>query len=162
MSRRAKIGPVRLELEVARAARERGLAARLRFPVTGTSMAPALMAGMRVTVETARVESLRPGDLVCCCRLGPAGPLKFVHRLVRVTRGRGGGRELVTRGDANPNVDPPVGAEDLIGRVVAVEPPPLRFRLRRAAGGLKRAGLRAGKALVSVARGVTRRAIRPS
>jgi len=136
-----KVSPARIELEVARAAVERGARTRFTFPVTGASMTPALTGGMRVTVETAPPESLAPGELVCWFDPSRGPDHKVVHRLVGTARGDGGRLLLVTRGDASAVEDPPVPADCVIGRVVEVRPPGLIYRVRRLAGGLVRAAL---------------------
>jgi RimJ/RimL family protein N-acetyltransferase len=120
----------RLELEVARIAVERGASARFCFPVVGRSMAPALVAGMRVTVESVPPESLVPGDLVCWYDSGPWRGRKVVHRFVRFAWDEGGGVYVVTRGDASRHEDPPVPAEQVIGRVVAVRRPSVATQLK--------------------------------
>ncbi len=120
----------RLELEVARVAVERGANARFCFPVVGSSMAPALVAGMRVTVESVPPESFAPGDLVCWYDSRPLRGRKVVHRFVRFAWDEEGGVHIVTRGDATGHEDPPVPAEQVIGRVVAVRRPSVATQMQ--------------------------------
>lgn len=148
----------RLELEVARAAAERGASARFRFPVVGSSMSPALVAGMRVTVVSVPPESLVPGDLVCWYEPKSGRGRKVIHRFVRFARDEEGGACIVTRGDASGHDDPPVPAEQVIGRVVAVSGPGIATRLRARVRRLVRA---TGKLAQMVLRPVLRRVISP-
>jgi signal peptidase I len=121
----------RIELEIARAARERGRRCRFRFTLTGQSMRPALVPGMRVTVEVVPAGELREGDLVCWFRPAAAGGQKVIHRLVRVETD-GPRTRFVTRGDAHGFDDPPVDLERVIGRVIDAAPPGACYRIRRA------------------------------
>ena len=88
-------GASRLELEVARAARERGEHPRFRFSVKGESMRPSLLPGMRVVVEVVPAGELNEGDLVCWYRKDSRDGQKVIHRLVRATSDA-----IITRGDA--------------------------------------------------------------
>jgi hypothetical protein len=111
--------------------------------VRGTSMAPLLADGDRVTISRARF--YLPGDVVAF-RAGPAGEERIVvHRLLgyRLHRRR---LACVTRGDAAPQPDPPFPLRELLGRVVthpgrAPLAPPWA-RLAAAAGWLRLAGRR--------------------
>jgi len=136
-----KASPARIELEVARVAVEHGARVRFTFPVTGGSMVPTLVSGMRVTVETVPPESLAPGDIVCWFNPSCGPDRKVVHRLVRTARGDGGCLILITRGDARRAEDPPVPADCIIGRIVKVHPPRLAYKARRFVGSLAKAAL---------------------
>jgi hypothetical protein len=84
------------------------------LPVEGDSMRPTLPPGSALWVKFTR-ESLRFGDLVVFRQSG----VLVIHRLLgsaRFPRGRPG---LRTRGDALCNFDPEVGADRVLGRVVA-------------------------------------------
>jgi len=148
----------RLELEVARAAAERGASARFRFPVVGSSMAPSLVAGMRVTVVSVPTESLVPGDLVCWYEPKSGRGRKVVHRFVRFARDDEGGACIVTRGDASGCEDPPVPAEQVIGRVVAVNGPSVATRLQACVRRLVRT---TGKIVQMMLRPVLRQVVSP-
>ena len=82
----------------------------------GLSMAPAINDGDRVLVAPAAPESLRPGEIV---KFRVEGAF-VMHRLVRRGRRKDGARTFVFRGDNAPAEDPPVTAEAIIGRAVAV------------------------------------------
>jgi signal peptidase I len=155
-----KVTSARLELEIARAAVEHGSAVRMSFPVTGASMAPALTAGMRVTVESVPPEILEPADLVCWYRAGPepGADQKVAHRLVRLERDHEGDLFLITRGDANAFDDPPVPASRVLGRVVEVKLPTFTWRFRRAARAVLK---RVAKLCLRLARPLLRSVVSP-
>ena len=76
------------------------------------SMRPTFDERAVVVTEPVRLADVRVGDIVVRRDAG----LLIVHRVVRVE-----GRQLVTRGDANPADDPGfVGGAQLAGRVVAI------------------------------------------
>jgi hypothetical protein len=96
-----------------------GRAGRLgRIPVVGDSMRPTLMAGLAILVDF-RPDRTQVGDLV----LFRQGGALVVHRLLARVRSRRAGPCLRTRGDGRPDLDPPVLAPSVLGRVVAVERP---------------------------------------
>lgn len=97
-----------------------GRAGRLgRIPVVGDSMRPTLTEGLAILVDF-RPDRSQVGDLV----LFRQGGALVVHRLLaRVRSRRAGGPCLRTRGDGRPDLDPPVLAPSVLGRVVAVERP---------------------------------------
>jgi RimJ/RimL family protein N-acetyltransferase len=78
----------------------------------GESMAPLLRDGDRLRVEPLSGRTPAPGEVVVARR----GERLVAHRLVEVIGG-----EVVTRGDACRESDPPLPAGELLGRVVAVE-----------------------------------------
>ncbi len=81
--------------------------------VVGNSMAPALKEGDFILVRPAPHPAL--GDIV----VAPCGGQSRVHRVVRrLADGR-----VVTKGDARIEIDPPLPAADISGRVVAVVRP---------------------------------------
>ena len=83
--------------------------------VRGNSMFPALRDGEKARI-VADGRRLLPGDLVAF--FGGDGSL-WIHRLLIASSGREGGLQFRTRGDANFEVDSPVSAERLAGRVVS-------------------------------------------
>jgi len=84
---------------------------QVRLKVAGCSMLPALRPGDVVLVERAESHEFKAGDVV---QIVLDGHL-VCHRLIR---GQGGG--FVTRGDASPHADPPVEADQILGRVSRV------------------------------------------
>lgn len=89
--------------------------AMLRMRISGRSMMPLLRDGQRVLVrDGCAVADLRRGDIVGV-RDGRTG-MPLLHRVVRVE-----GDTFHTLGDANVNPEGPWRAEDLIGRLAAVE-----------------------------------------
>jgi len=96
---------------------------KVQTTVRGTSMLPTLRVGDLLTLEAGRAAEMGSGDIVCCFRAGRF----YTHRVL----GRQG-QHLITRGDANLRFDPPVSAEECVGRVVSAErngrPIALRYR----------------------------------
>jgi hypothetical protein len=86
----------------------------VEIPVRGISMRPWLRDGDRVRLVPMTAEEMRVGDVVV--RVNTAGPV--IHRFVGRWPSRQGWR-LLTKGDGAPRLDPPVRADELVGRVVA-------------------------------------------
>jgi len=84
--------------------------AETRVRVMGTSMLPALWPG-DVLVIRGRTAPPSPHDIVLFLRYGRL----FAHRVVRTTES-----ELVTRGDALTDRDPPLRASEVLGVVVGI------------------------------------------
>jgi signal peptidase I len=96
---------------------------KARTRVGGNSMLPTLRVGDLLTVEAGRAAEMGWGDIIVCFQAGRF----YTHRVL----GRQG-QHLITRGDANLRIDPPVSAEECVGRVVSAErngrPIVLRYR----------------------------------
>lgn len=86
----------------------------LRLGVTGWSMLPTLWPGDTLIIEGTNSDGVVPGDIVLFAR----DRRFFVHRVVGRTADAGG---VHTRGDAMPQMDPPVSNRELLGRVVSIE-----------------------------------------
>ena len=94
-----------------------------RLAVTGASMLPSIWPGDVLEVRHLRAEpgsaagagSIGLDDIVLFAR----GSGLVAHRVVQVIAGPGG-TMLVTRGDSLLQTDPPVSAEEVLGRVTAV------------------------------------------
>ena len=103
---------------------------QLRLRATGTSMLPTLWPGDLLTIRRQPLSRVLPGDLVLYTRDNRF----FVHRVIKRFV-RDGCQMLVTRGDALPEADIPVGAQEFLGAVIAVKrdrrvPTELTFRSR--------------------------------
>lgn len=111
---------------------------RLRIGAAGSSMLPAVRPSDVLLVRRVELERARVGDIVLYRR----GRRLFAHRVVRSLPGR-----LVTRGDALPGDDPPVGPAELLGRVLRVvrRGRALRPPGRRAASAIFERSVRAGR-----------------
>jgi len=83
----------------------------LRLQVTGASMLPSLWPGDLLTIHSVQPSKVSRGDVVLFFRESRF----FVHRVLSVSADR-----LLTRGDGLPSSDPPVGPNELLGRVVSV------------------------------------------
>lgn len=84
--------------------------------VRGGSMAPAMRDGDRLLVSPLdSLETPQEGDIVIAKRAGRL----VAHRLVART-----GEAIVTRGDACLRDDPPLPSENILARVVAIDPSP--------------------------------------
>lgn len=123
MSRLVLTGPAFAEL----AAKILGQGTAVRFRAHGRSMWPLIRDGDILTVEPVKMETLRVGDVVLH-RTEPCGLV--AHRLV--ARGvENGNLVLTTCGDVSPRVRDRVSAEQLLGRVVALERGKKAVRLDR-------------------------------
>jgi signal peptidase I len=86
-----------------------------RIRVTGTSMLPAVWPGDVLTVSRESADDIWPGEIVFFKRRGRL----FAHRLVTKIR-RQEKLLLLTRGDRLRHPDPPVTAEEVLGRVAVI------------------------------------------
>ena len=86
----------------------------LRLRASGSSMLPSVWPGDILTIRPQRFEQWRPGDIALYMRAGHF----FVHRVITVSNS---GDFLIVQGDLLPQPDPPVVAEEVLGKVVAIE-----------------------------------------
>jgi len=89
---------------------------RVRFRVTGRSMAPFLQGGEVVTVVKSKKRDLAPGDLV----MVKLQDTVMVHRLMKKKQ-TSSGWTYVTKGDGNNCYDVPVREENVLGKVCLIE-----------------------------------------
>ncbi|MCX7670613.1 MAG: hypothetical protein N2439_11145 [Anaerolineae bacterium] len=93
----------------------------VQFVVTGRSMRPFLRGGETVIVRRVAVAQVRPGDLLLC-RQNVSGTERWLlHRVVAIYRHPGGPTLIQTHGDALLAPDTPVGEDQVLGRVCAVQ-----------------------------------------
>lgn len=85
------------------------------IPVAGESMLPLLQPGDQVLVSH-NYADVRPGDIVV---IWQAGRL-LIHRIIRI-RDDGTHRTFFTKGDNALQFDSPVGAEEIIGKAIALK-----------------------------------------
>jgi signal peptidase I len=85
---------------------------KLRLQVTGWSMLPSILPGDTLIVESAKKSMVSEGDIVLFGR----DRRLFAHRLVAKSDSPLNS-EILTRGDAMPRPDPPVGEHELLGRI---------------------------------------------
>jgi hypothetical protein len=123
---RARVSAAKCEL-VAEVARDFG---EVRMRVMGLSMFPCLLPGDIVTVERRAIEEFRPGEIAKYLRDGRL----MVHRVIEMRDGK-----LITRGDVAMENDPPVGAEEVVGKVVSVDRGGARFEPSSGRGWRERA-----------------------
>ncbi len=98
----------------------------------GTSMVPSILPGDTLKVERAETSGFVAGDVAVYLRAGRL----FVHRVVRVMDGPVSA--LVTRGDAMECEDPPVLADEIVGRVTSIVPGPrLAYHVRHILAALR-------------------------
>lgn len=80
--------------------------------VEGNSMEPALQTGdVVIVIKRISIRDISVGDVVVYRR----GGALIIHRVVAVSDGI-----LITKGDNNPLVDPPVSFENVIGKVLEI------------------------------------------
>ena len=87
----------------------------VQFVARGTSMLPSIYPGDCLTVKSLGATAPCCGDIVLCRR---AGEFR-VHRIVSILEGETA-KFYVLRGDALTEDDPPVPADDLLGRVTSI------------------------------------------
>ena len=83
----------------------------LRLRVTGSSMLPAVRPDDELLVHRCAIEEAGPGDVVLYIRQRRL----FAHRVISRS-----GAHLITQGDGMAQPDPPVAADELLGKVVKV------------------------------------------
>jgi signal peptidase I len=88
----------------------------LRLYAFGNSMLPTLWPGDRLTIRQRSIEQVLPGDVVLFAREGRF----FIHRVLQKME-LDSHPQLLTRGDAMPDADAPVLAEELLGKIVSIE-----------------------------------------
>ncbi len=100
----------------------------IRFRARGASMSPFIRDGDIVTVQPARADDLRPGDVALYVR---SDGQVMLHRVL--------GRDrhttpplIITRGDARTGPREPVAPEQILGRAIASSRGARTFRLNAA------------------------------
>jgi signal peptidase I len=118
----------------------------IRLRVTGASMLPAIWPGDVLWISRCSFSEMRVGEIALFVRYGRL----FAHRAIAWSD-----THLGTRGDGNPNPDPPVNQAEFLGKVdgvmragrmVRIDPKP--SLLRRAVSGLARRSVAAARVLV--------------
>jgi len=89
---------------------------RVRFLAEGWSMHPTIRDKELITVAAVHASEIGPGDIL----LYRTDHKVLAHRVVRITRVEGVIR-LTLRGDGTDLCDAPIGAQQVLGRVVAVD-----------------------------------------
>jgi hypothetical protein len=107
---------------------------KLTFQVTGWSMLPTIFPGDTLVVERCSADCTREGDIVLVSRDGRL----LVHRLLEKTCESDRPSSIRTRGDSMPTIDPPVNAQQLLGKVSAIERNGKRLTPRIGLQGLQR------------------------
>ncbi|MFO7898707.1 MAG: S24 family peptidase [Planctomycetota bacterium] len=88
----------------------------LRLPGTGSSMLPAIHPDSTLIIRPATGAEVRIGDIV----VYRSGSELVAHRLVE-KQWQAGGLVLRTKGDTHRRFDPPLPADQVLGRVVATQ-----------------------------------------
>ena len=86
-------------------------AGEVRLRVIGASMLPAVWPDDVVTVQRCELAEFRAGQIV----VYQQEEKLVIHRVECVS-----GDHLMTRGDSRPHFDPPVLADEIVGRVVSI------------------------------------------
>jgi signal peptidase len=89
----------------------------VRFRPGGHSMHPTIRDGEAVTVEPVEPGNVKRGDVV----LYRTSSGVIAHRVIRIERREDKPGVFHLRGDASTSRDAPVGAEQILGRVISVE-----------------------------------------
>ena len=85
------------------------------IPISGRSMLPAIHDGDHALVSHG-CAGVGPGDVIVFRH----GGTLIAHRVLRIERGDDG-PTFVTKGDNAPQLDPPLNADEIVGRVLAIE-----------------------------------------
>jgi signal peptidase I len=85
------------------------------IPISGRSMLPAIHDGDHALVSHG-CAGVRPGDVIVFRHTGTL----IAHRVLRIERGDDG-PTFVTKGDNAPQFDPRLSADEIVGRVLAIE-----------------------------------------
>ncbi len=103
------------------------------FAYSGKSMHPVIHTGNMVTVSPVSLDNIRPGQILLYLPVLPDGSRGMVlHRYL----GRNPDNTLRMRADACPVLDPPVNADDVVGRVVRIRKSRFTLRADRLPGSL--------------------------
>jgi signal peptidase I len=91
------------------------------IPISGRSMLPAIHDGDHALVSHGCVldggcAGVGPGDVIVFRH----GGTLIAHRVLRIERGDDG-PTFITKGDNAPRLDPPLSADEIVGRVLAIE-----------------------------------------
>jgi len=89
----------------------------VRFTVTSRSMEPTMKAGDAVFIKKVPTEDLQEGDIIAF----QADDVTFTHRIVE-KREIDGNIGFVTKGDNVERADFPIRAEQVLGKVVRIDP----------------------------------------
>ncbi len=98
----------------------------VRFRASGSSMKPLIFPGADLEVRPVPAENLRPGDVL----LFHDGARLVAHRLVRRADDPERGRLFYVRGDNRDDIEGPVSAGAILGRIERVRVGWIRFRPR--------------------------------
>lgn len=88
----------------------------LRLTAFGNSMLPTLFPGDILTIKAEPLAEIRAGDVVLFARHDRF----FIHRTLRQQQ-KNSETLLLTRGDAMPEADQPVTADELLGKIVSLQ-----------------------------------------
>jgi signal peptidase I len=94
----------------------------VRFRAIGASMEPAIADGDMITVAPVAADEVKLGDVVFCA----SGQRRIAHRVVEIHATAPGPPVFIVRGDARAECDPPVGAGQILGKIISVERPGAR------------------------------------
>jgi hypothetical protein len=93
----------------------------MRFAPTGSSMAPFIRHGETVTIMPCAPNHVKPGDIVLyATESDHVGSPKRLHRVIE-KKVVGKKCLFVTKGDAVPDLDLPIQAGQILGKVSAIE-----------------------------------------
>jgi signal peptidase I len=94
---------------------ELGNGKKITLRVSGDSMHPLIRQGDSIRIERCAPEVLGIGDIITFKRDGAY----YTHRLLRIVT-RGSVTRLMTKGDNEVNLDPPVSPDQILGKVAVI------------------------------------------
>ncbi len=87
-----------------------------KMTVYNRSMEPTIRKGATIVVAHC-INELSVGDIVVFKNIDHL----TVHRVVKISKNRKANRLVITKGDANKNLDPPVREDLILGKVIKIE-----------------------------------------
>jgi signal peptidase len=85
------------------------------------SMRPAMPPGTLAVVQPTDPERLKVGDVVTY-QWESGNPALVTHRVTQISRSSNGDTTLLLKGDNNPQADPPIQVEQVMGKVIYAVP----------------------------------------
>jgi signal peptidase I len=93
---------------------------RRAMSVQTGSMEPTIKTGSLVFVNRVSVANIAPGDIITY--INPRNSQQTITHRVAEVRDRGGSRQFITKGDANPSPDQPISEKRVVGKVNGAVP----------------------------------------
>ena len=110
---------------------------QVRLRVTGTSMVPSILPGDLISIQSADMDEILPGEIVLFSQEERLILHRVVDRRIVSTEDTSSEPCLITRGDRVNHDDAPVFTNELLGRLVSVRRGDRQVRMAARAGRCK-------------------------